>query len=677
MKKKTDLEIAAILDQHIRFTTGYADSKLVRERTRILNYYDGIAPAPTHAGNSRFVSQDVFESVEAAKATLLEVFSTNQSIIEFSPSTANDVEAARIATEYCSYIIFRQNDGLTVLDEVIEDGLLARVGICQFSWEDEEEYVEQAIGPADMDTLAAHPVIGHPDTEVNSVDDHQDGTYTANVTAKKNRGCVRIEAVPPEDFGITARAKSIKTAKLVYRREAKTRGELLAMGYSASAIDEIQADVSEMMLDQEKAARTYQTDEQFVLTDDTQSLDDDSKTYTVYHCYAMLDIDGTGIPKLWYVLKVGHTILDKRRVSMKPFAIFDPIHKAHSFYGSSFANKVVPIQNARTVLTRAILDHTVITTSPRWQVVKGGLMNPKELMDNRVGGLVNVTRQDAVTPLLQQPLNPFVFQTIQMLDQTKEDTTGMSRLSKGLNRDAISTQNSSRLIEDLVALSDRRMKLIARRFSQFLRDLYIGVYQLVLDHQDYEVGLEVAGNWVNVDPRQWRERTMVTVDIKVGYGEQNQEAEDLVLIDKYLSQAHPDLYTTQNKFNVLAKALMKKGYKDVTTYITPPQNVPPPQPNPLMMAEVQLKQAQAKAAELSAQVDMLRIQFEREKWNHEFVLKAKAENDAHAVKAAAQSLKERSEIHREMVDTAEIDLQYKELQQAAKVQANSLAHPNG
>src|SRR6476646_1177389 len=106
---KDDAQIAAILDQHIRFTTGYADSKLSKERTRVLQHYDGELPLPTHKGNSRYVSQDVYESVEALKATILEVFCTNKQIVSFNPSGPNDVELSRIATEYCAFWVFRQN----------------------------------------------------------------------------------------------------------------------------------------------------------------------------------------------------------------------------------------------------------------------------------------------------------------------------------------------------------------------------------------------------------------------------------------------------------------------------------------------------------------------------------------------------------------------------------------
>lgn len=678
-KAKDDQQIAAILDQHIRFTTGYSDSKLAKERTRILEYYDGTLPLPNSKGNSKYVSQDVFESVEALKATILEVFSTGKQIVSFTPSGADDVELARIATEYTAFQVFRKNPGLDVLTDVLDDGLLARVGVCQFSWETYDETEDEQIGPADMNTLAAHPAIAHPKTTVNDIEDHGDGTYTANVTKTTEKGCVSLEVVPPEDFGITARAKDIKSAKLVYRRQTRTKGELLAEGYPEKLIDQCQSDPSEMLIDSEKTARFDQLDVQRSMSDDTIDLDNSSNTYLLHHCYAKLDVDGTGIPKLWYVVKCGNIIMKKERVSLKPFAAFIPLRKAHSFYGNSYAGKVVPIQNVRTVLTRTILDHAVITNSPRYKVVKGGLMNPKELMDNRIGGIVNVTRPDGVLPLEQAPLNPFVFQTIQMMDQNKEDTTGVSRLSKGLNPDAISTQNSHALVEDLVALADRRAKLVARRFANFLEELYLGIYQLILDHQDYTDAIEVAGNWVQVDPSKWRDRTLVEADIKVGFGEMEREAQELVVIDQYLSQQGP-LYGPKQKYNVLSKALIKKGYKDVSNYLIPPEQQQPTQPDPLEMAKAQALQTQAAAAKATAQAALLRVQFEQQKWQHTFDLQTQKEVGSHAVKSDALDLKERQQTWNEHVDAEELALQHRELDIAEKeqsVQASMLAKPNG
>ena len=116
-------------------------------------------------------------------------------------------------------------------------------------------------------------------------------------------------------------------------------------------------------------------------------------------------------------------------VSRKPFIAFCPLPIPHSFYGNSFADKLCATQNARTVLTRSILDHAMITNNPRYMVTKGGLTNPRELIDNRVSGLVNVTRPDAIAPIPQAPLNPFIFRHCRSCRTTWKRTLASTHLA--------------------------------------------------------------------------------------------------------------------------------------------------------------------------------------------------------------------------------------------------------
>ena len=163
----------------------------------------------------------------------------------------------------------------------------------------------------------------------------------------------------------------------------------------------------------------------------------------VYEAYINLDVDGAGQATLHKVVKAGNQILEIEKVDRKPFIVFTPLPTPHSFFGANFAEKLIATQNAKTVLTRSILDHAQISNNPRYTVLKGGLSNPRELISNKVGGLVNITRPDAIAPMPQAPLNPFVFQTIKLLDDEKEETSSVSSLSTGLNKDAVSKQNLS------------------------------------------------------------------------------------------------------------------------------------------------------------------------------------------------------------------------------------------
>ena len=100
-----------------------------------------------------------------------------------------------------------------------------------------------------------------------------------------------------------------------------------------------------------------------------------------------------------------------------------------------------------------------------------------------------MSRSDGIAPMPQAPLNPFVFQTIQMLDEDKEDNTGVSRLSQGLNKDAISKQNSAAMVEQLATMSQQRQKIIARCFANnFVKPLFYEIYRLCVENETEQNG---------------------------------------------------------------------------------------------------------------------------------------------------------------------------------------------
>jgi hypothetical protein len=275
-----------------------------------------------------------------------------------------------------------------------------------------------------------------------------------------------------------------------------------------------------------------------------------------------------------------------------------PLPVSHVFYGNNFAQRVIHTQNARTVLFRGVLDHTAITTNPRWAVVNGGLMNPRELLDNRLGGVVNVRRPDSVQPFQQANLNPYVFNVLGMLNDNNEKSTGISALSQGLDKSAISTQNSKGLVDTMMKVSSIRQKIMARNFAyNFLVPLMLEVVRLlILNHQDDKV-IEISGQPIGFTPKQWTERTSCTVSAHLGYGEKDQAAMDLM--QGYEAMAKDPglggMFGAKGRFAMLSDIAKLKGFTNFNAYLDP--NAPPPGPDPIKMGELQVKQQTAKTAQ--------------------------------------------------------------------------------
>jgi hypothetical protein len=609
-------EVITLVNQKVKECVGWYDSRLSKERQRVINYYNSVLPKRQHLGSSPYISTDVYDSVESMKSQIVETFAANpDNLISFTPNGSQDVEASRQATEYVNYIFFRENCGFKIMEHWVHDGLTARTGVLKTYWEECWDEVEEEI-PAgstyqDVQALAAQPDISDLDaTAEKDSPDPQNPTFSGTLIRRFDRSKVCVDAVPPEEFLITPRSPSIKEADVCSHRTLKSKADLLKRGYPKDKVETLHYDDDKGLdLGPEVLARNQPVETFNALDNPIQP---ELEKVMLYETYARMDMrDGKGV-KLFKIVHVNDVMFEKQEVDRAPFHSFTPLPVPYMFYGNNFAARVIPTQNARTVLTRAILDHAAITTNPRWGIVKGGLLNPKEMLENRLGGLLNLTRPDAVQALPQQPLNPFVFQTLEMLKQNKEESTGISALSQGMNKDAISTQNSAALVDNLVTLSQTRQKIIARNFADALADLYLGIYKLVLENQDKEKEkiVEVAGNFTPINTKDWIERTTCSIAMHLGYGERDRETAKYATLYKSLAEdpSLASMFLPQNKYNLVTDGMKVGGFQQFSRYITPPPNNNPPQPDPIKMQELQIAGKKADADTMVAQARVAEIQ---------------------------------------------------------------------
>jgi len=666
-----DEKIVSIVDTSLRRSIGYHDSELSQERRKVMDYYSAKLPRPAHDGNSKYVSQDVYDAVESMKAALLETFSTGNKTLRFTPQNMDDVDTAEVCTEYTDFVLHRQNNLFETMQTVIHDGLIARAGIAKIFWCMQDESSLERIDNLTEEELDV--ILSEENVEIEEIEQDDMGMFSGDLRVTRDTSQVKIEAIAPEEFLIEPQAKSLDTVSFCAHRTKKTISELIEMGYD----EDLVADISD------NEDTDFDSDPEILARFDDigagrgfngKGDQRQSRQVTVVEAYIELDVEGTGVTDLYRVVKCSNVLLEKEVVSRRPFVAFVPLPIPHAFHGNNFAEKLLGIQNARTVLTRSILDHAMVTNNPRYTVVKGGLTNPRELIDNRVGGIVNVTRPDAINPMPQASLNPYVFQTIQMLDEDKEDTSGVSRLSQGLNKDAISKQNSAAMVEQLATLSQQRQKIIARNFANnFLKPLFSMVYQLVVENESEEKIVELAGRFVNVSPAQWADKRDVQVEFHLGYGDQEQ------MVQKYLSfhqmfSADPSLgqmYSSENKFKMLSSVLEKSGIKNIADFLTDPATIPPPPPDPAQEMQMQMAQKQLELQERQTSVAELKAQFTQELGQMKLQLDQMKAERTFALESDRQDLAETQFEHKEYVNLEELKI----ARTADDVRA--IASPNG
>jgi hypothetical protein len=598
-----DKEIVVKVLSKAQESVGWYDSRLSKERQRVLGYYNGELPKRQHVGASTYVSTDVYDSVESLKSQLLEVFAGGDHIAQFDPDSSMTAQSCQVATEYASYVIFRENDGYGVFRDVIHDALLARAGIAKVFWDERYEYRDEefnGLQEHEAMGLAAQDDVAEFDGDVDPIT----GMVSGKLSRKIDKSQVKIICVPPEEFLISPRAPNMEYAPYVGHRTLKPKSELIAEGYDPKVImplhydDSKGLDLSPEVIERNKPIETAQAID--------NPIQPEQELVMVYESYVRMQVDPKKGTRLYKIVHVNEVLLDKQEVDRRPFIIYVPLPIPHLFYGNNFAARVIPYQNAQTVLTRAVLDHSTITTNPRWQVVKGGLINPREMLENRLGGIVNVKTPESVTALQYPSLNPFIFQVMGTLQSNKESSTGISSLSQGLNKDAISKQNSQGLVDQLVNLSSTRQKICARNFAYgFFTQLMLEVIRLAIINEKKKKFIEVAGSVIGVTPEQWTERTTCTVSMHLGYGEKEQTIQQMTAGYAGLAQDPTigPLFTPQNRYNMLRDIMKLRGWPGAANYLTPPQMAKPPQPDPFKVQEAQTKDKLATAALINAQAN--------------------------------------------------------------------------
>lgn len=597
-----DDEIVVRVNQKAREAVGWYDSRLSRERERVMQYYNSQLPKRINVGSSSYVSTDVYDSVEGCKSMLLEVFAGGDEIARFDPDADMGVQDCEAATKYASYIIFQQNPGYQIFNDVIHNGLTARLGPVKVYWDECIEEEERTFQGLTLD--AVHALKDQDQVDTLEADlNPQTGLYDGSLILRVDKSQVRIDQLPPEEFLVAPRMVSLEKKHVAYlgHRTLKTKPELLDMGFDKQKVANVHYDDAHGLdLSPEVLARNAPVE---TLQAYNNPIQPELEQVMLYESYATMVIDKSKGARLYKIFHASDILFEYEEVDRHPFLCYVPLPVPHLVFGNNFAMRVAPFQNARTVLVRAVLDHASMTVNPRWQVVNGGLMNPREMLDNRMGGLVNVRRPDSVAALQVPNLNPFVFEVLQLLEENNEKSTGISSLSQGLNKDAVSKQNSRGLINDLVNLSSQRQKIAARNFAyNFFVPLMFEVIRLAILHEKKPKVIEVAGSPINIDASKWTERRTATVSMHLGYGEKDEMVQKLKGLYESLAQdpAIQTMFTTQNRYNLITDASKIGGISQIARYITPPSQVQPPQPDPIKMAEVQAKTKLADAAMLTA-----------------------------------------------------------------------------
>ena len=480
------------------------------------------------------------------------------------------------------------------------------------------------------------------------------------VNRMNKKGQVRIENVPPEEFLIARNAKTIEEAHFTAHRKYITRSELVEMGFDAEEVKGLPTD-NDQRYSEERTTRYEDLDYNSLNRHTTSDTANDQ--ILIYECYIKLDEDEDGIAELRKVTVAGdssYKILDNVPFDRQPFVSVTPILVPHRFYGRSVSELVEDVQLVKSTIMRQLLDNMYLTNNNRVAVMDGQV-NIDDLLTNRPGGIVRTKQppQSVIQPLQSQPLNQQAMPLLEYLDVVREQRTGITRYSQGMDADSLNKTASG--INQILTQAQLRVELICRVFAETgVKELFKKLLETVIKHETKEKIIRVNEQYVTMMPMEWINRCNVDIQVGLGTGSKEQE---LVILNNILERqlqainlqksAAGPMVNLRNVHNTLTKLVEAAGLKNVETYFTDPivgasQMPPPQQPPPTEFEKVTLAQVQGenqrkildmqvKEKELDLKTQQMVLEFETR--IKELEAKYQVQFDSNAIKREAMAPK--------------------------------------
>jgi len=647
------LEFNALVRNEIENALGYYDSEYGTDRITAMNYYMGEEFGNEQEGRSKVVTTEVADTIEFIMPSLMRTFTQTDEFVRFMPRQPEDVEGAKQATSYANYVLNCQNNGFVVLHNFFKDALLQKIGVVKVYYDETEEAQEEEYTGLSDDELTL--LLQDPNVEIVSQNTEEYGeegvdemgmpvsdySVSHDVVVKRMSygGMIKIDNIPPEEFLVSKKASSIEDADFVAHRTTMKVSDLIQMGYDRDTVEKY-AGYTELDSSSEVANRF----EDIESSDTTDSSDMSMRDVLVVESYIKSDYDGDGVAELRRVVTLGSgfEVVENETFDHVPFACLSPILMPHRLVGRSIAELIMDLQLIKSTVMRQLLDNIYLTNNARVAAVEGQV-NLDDLLNSKAGGIIRMRQPNSVQ-VLQPPLvGQNAFSLLQYLDEIKEQRTGLSKASMGLDADALQSTTATAVAAQMSA-AQGKIEMIARVFAETgVKQLFRLVLTLCLHHGKKEQMIRLNNKFVPIDPSNWKHEYDLTVNVGLGSGQTNEKMAFLAQMAQKQEQillqmgAENPLVDLQQYRNTLAELASMAGFKDATRFFknpedTPPQPQQPPPPSEAEMkmqfeqqkfqAELELQKAkQAAELELKREELQMKMQIRQEELRYEAQLR--------------------------------------------------------
>ncbi len=618
-----------------------------KNRQDALDYYNCEPFGDEKEGQSSFITSDVRDTIEWMLPQIVEPYVSGEAF-EFCAKNGNDTEQAELETDYINHVYNEQNEGFLNTLTWVKDGLLSKNGVAKFFWDEKVDEVEEEYGGlsiAEYQSILADPEVEIKEVTVEIGEDEfsleeaqllppeilAGASIEVKAVRKEDNSKARVKIIPPENFFVEDGLNSldINSANFLCHRDTVTASDLIVDGYDKSLIESIPAG-NEAALDEENTERF----EDGIVEDAVE--DKSGRKITIYECYIRIDFDGDGKSEYRMVKLAGpngSVILENEIVDSNPFAVWTPVLMCHQFYGLSMYDLVKDIQKLRSTIWRQSLNNLYMVNHPAKGIIEGQVYK-EDLLNTGPNAIYRMKSPDAIVNLT----TPFVAEAslpiLSLVEEMKQDRTGVSRTSQGLDPQALADSTND-IGASIMTQALQRIRMVARLFGETgFKTGMLKLHALCQKH-DMKRDFQSNGKWTSVDPREWAKRTRYKCKVGVGHADKLERIRGIGTILQNLkeisSQAGLEnpLSGAENLYLAMVEQAKLLGYVDGNKYYRDPKTYQAPQSGP--SEAIQITEATTVAdltkAKASNEVDLKKHSDDSALKKYEIDLKAQIERE--------------------------------------------------
>ena len=582
-------------------------------------------------GRSHYISPDVLDSAEARKAFFSETFFSGRDVATFTPTAESDIKDAQKRTAYVRMQLERAG-AFQILRDGWHDAFIAKKMTVLAEWKNDTEEVRLQVTGATEEQIQqiiaeqGEVIAGYehqlmpdqaPTGAVLPNGQAMAPTFSGPLTVQVDTSRTELMLAAPERVFRDPNATYIHDAQYFTIEEELARGDLVKRGFDPEQAEDLSVDYRFRSEEEDSSRKAH---DRSWTRRRLHNRTDEQELVTVYRTWTWLDLssiedgyeeEGFSLEglRLYYIqwaqgeiLKYADGSLAIEEAPEIPAFEWTEYKISHAAEGLADADMLRHTQKTMSTLKRLIIDNQQMRNTTRWEAVQGAVKNPRELLDTSIGGVVWSRAIGSVAPLATPELSPLSLAIIEMMDQDKEERSGVSRLSKGMNNDAVRYQNAADMIERLTNASQMRVMRAARDFAEtFLVPLCKYVYRLGVRHDKRSYLREVGGSYEILEPKSWPDMDMdMTVSVAMTPDQGRKHAQTLLQLYQMMGQ-DPALalgFGYEQRHAMLEQAFDHLGIPNINPYLLRPDS---PQYQQKQQYQAQQMEQQQKAQAAAAQ----------------------------------------------------------------------------